>query len=221
MLFRGIFVVLALSFAVTACGEAVRPWTPPGAAARFLSRYVTGDGRVIRRDQGRDVVSEGQAYAMLIAEVAQKPSLVRTIWSWTAGHLGRQDGLFAWHATGGGQILDPQSATDADVLIAYALLRYAGTNESAMHRAGRRVARAVLANESVPLPGGTLLLVAGPWARATSPPTINPSYLMPGVFDQLGRFTGDDRWRAAATAAIALIAELTQDGRLLPPDWAA
>jgi hypothetical protein len=39
-----------------------------------------------------------------IAEVAQKPSLVRTIWSWTADHLGRQDGLFAGHATGDGQI---------------------------------------------------------------------------------------------------------------------
>jgi hypothetical protein len=44
---------------------------------------------------------------------------------------------------------------------------------------------------------------------------------MPGFFDQLGRFTGDDRWKAAATAAIALIPELPQDGLLLLPDWAA
>ena len=39
------------------------------AADRFLAGYVTGDGRVIRRDQGGDIVSEGQAYGMLIAEV--------------------------------------------------------------------------------------------------------------------------------------------------------
>jgi endoglucanase len=206
---------------MTACAQTARPSISTGAAARFLSRYATSDGRVIRHDQGGDIVSEGQAYAMLIAEVAHQPSLVRAIWSWTTDHLRRPDGLFAWHATGSGQIEDPQSATDADVLIAYSLLRYSGTDESALHRAGRRVAQAVLANESVTLPGGAPLLVAGPWARSTSPPTVNPSYLMPGVFARLGPLTGDGRWNQAAAAATALIAELTRNGRSLPPDWAA
>ena len=69
---------------------------------------------------------------MLIAEVADRPTLVRTIWSWTSAHLGRPDGLFAWHATGSRRIEDPHSAADADVLIAYALLRYS------RHRTRRR-----------------------------------------------------------------------------------
>jgi len=124
------------------------------AVTRFLNRYVTSDGRVIRHDHGGDIVSEGQAYAMLIAEVAKRPALVRTIWSWTNERLGRADGLFSWHATGSGQILNPQPATDADVLIAYALLRYRGADQAALHAAGRRVAAAVLANESVTLPDG-------------------------------------------------------------------
>jgi len=227
---------------MTACGGGARPSAPrnrPAAtntgrpvspsrtspstravAARFLSRYVTGDGRVIRHDQGGDIVSEGQAYAMLIAEVAGQPTWVRTIWSWTSGHLGRPDGLFASHASGEGQIQDPQSATDADILIAYALLRYAGLDQAALHRAGRRVAEAVLARESVKLPDGSLLPVAGPWAKSSSPPTVDPSYLMPGVFVGLARLTGDDRWNGAAYAAIALIDGLTDGGRRLPPDWA-
>ena len=190
------------------------------ASARFLARYVTSDGRVIRRDQGGDIVSEGQAYGMLIAEIADKPALVRTIWSWTAGHLMRSDGLFAWHATGAGQIEDPQSATDADILIAYALLRYAGPDQDALHGTGRRVAQAVLANESVDLPDGAPLLVAGPWAKAKSPPVVDPSYLMPSVYDALARLTGDGRWRSARVAAVRLIAGLTISGRRLPPDWA-
>nr|WP_235733865.1 glycosyl hydrolase family 8 [Mycolicibacterium austroafricanum] len=33
----------------------------------MLSRYVESDGRVVRHDEGGDVVSEGQAYGMLIA----------------------------------------------------------------------------------------------------------------------------------------------------------
>jgi Glycosyl hydrolases family 8 len=173
------------------------------AATRFLNRYVTSDGRVIRHDQGGDIVSEGQAYAMLIAEVAQRPALVRTIWSWTNERLGRPDGLFAWHATGSGQILNPQSATDADVLIAYALLRYRGADQAALQTAGRRAAAAVLANEAVTLPDGAPLLVAGPWARSSSPAIVDPSYLMPGVFDALAHLTGDARWDRASAAATA------------------
>jgi endoglucanase len=181
---------------------------------------VTSDGRVIRHDQGGDIVSEGQAYAMLLAEVAHQPALVRTIWSWTSAHLGRSDGLFAWHATASGLVPDPQSATDADVLIAYALLRYAGVDQAALHRAGRRVAEAVLSNESMTLPGGAWLLVAGPWAKSTSPPTVDPSYLMPGVFDAIGRLTGDARWNEAAGTAVTMISDLTSNGLRLPPDWA-
>ena len=185
---------------------------------RFLDRYVTSDGRVIRHDQGGDVVSEGQAYGMLLAEVAQRPALVRTIWSWTSAHLGRSDGLFAWHATGTGRVVDPEPAADADVLIAYALLRYRGTDEAALHSAGRRVAQAVLANESVTLPDGAPVVVAGPWAR-TTPATVDPSHLMPGVFDAIASLTGDGHWRSAAAAAVQMIAGMTGNGRRLPPDW--
>jgi endoglucanase len=200
--------------------QAAHSASATAASARFLARYVTSDGRVIRHDQGGDIVSEGQAYGMLIAEVANKPALARAIWSWTEGHLMQPDGLFAWHATGSGQIEDPQSATDADVLIAYALLRYAGPDQADLHGAGHRVAQAILANESVNLPDGAPLLVAGPWAKAKSPPVVDPSYLMPGVFDALARLTSDGRWRSGGSAAVRLIRGLTHEGRRLPSDWA-
>ena len=232
---RSILLVLALSLAMTACGSAQsatkstgRPPAPArpaasttrAAAKRFLNRYVTSDGAVIRHDQGGDIVSEGQSYAMLIAEVARRPALTRTIWSWTKAHLGRPDGLFASHADGTGRIEDPHSATDADIVIAYALLRYTGPDQDALHAAGRRVAKAVLANESVSLSDGTWLPVAGPWAKSTTPPIVDPSYLMPGVFAGLAGLTGDDRWNGAADAAVRLIGELTGSGTRLPPDWA-
>ncbi|HSD03747.1 MAG TPA: glycosyl hydrolase family 8 [Gaiellales bacterium] len=216
----GAVLVLALALSVPGCGGSGPASPSPSAADTFLARHVTGDGRVIRHDQGGDIVSEGQAYAMLLAEAAGRPERVRTIWSWTAAHLRGPDGLFAWHATGSGDVLDPQSATDADVLIAYGLLRYAGPGAPELHAQGRRVAPAVLAREAVALPDGAPLLVAGPWARATSPPTVNPSYLMPGIFAALARLTGDGRWARAASAAVTAVRDLTADGRRLPPDWA-
>jgi len=232
---RPIFAVVVLSLTMTACGTADNPTNPGGgptartrpasrstcaAAARFLHRYVTSDGRVIRHDQGGDIVSEGQSYAMLIAEIADRPELFRTIWSWTSVHLGRPDGLFASRATGTGQIEDPHSATDADTLIAYALLRYSGPDQDALNNSGRRIASAILAHEAVSLPDGSSLPVAGPWAKSTTPPIVNPSYLMPSVFVALAKLTGDDRWSAAAGAAIAVIDSLTDAGTRLPPDWA-
>jgi endoglucanase len=225
---RALLVVLALTPIMTACGTTATNHSPahspaptaaPRAAAeRFLARYVTSDGRVIRHDQGGDIVSEGQAYGMLIAEVAQQPALMRTIWSWTAAHLANSDGLIASHATGSGQIEDPHSATDADILIAYALLRYAGADQAALHGEGHRIADAVLSQESVNLPRGAPLPVAGPWAKATG--TVDPSYLMPSVFAALAGLTGNARWNRAAAAAVDMIRTLTNDGRLLPPDWA-
>jgi endo-1,4-beta-D-glucanase Y len=213
-------LALAGAMSLSACGGSGPPSPPANAAAGFLARYVTHDGRVIRHDQGGDIVSEGQAYAMLLAEAAGRPERVRTIWSWTAAHLRRPDGLFAWHATVSGRVEDPQSATDADVLIAYALLRYVGPGADELQSEGRRAAAAVLTNESVTLPGGAPLLVAGPWAASAAPPVVNPSYLMPGVFEALGRLTGDRRWTRAADASVTAIRELTDGGRRLPPDWA-
>jgi endoglucanase len=189
------------------------------AADRFLSRYVTSDGRVIRHDQGGDIVSEGQAYGMLIAELAGRPSLVNTIWSWTAAHLQRSDGLLKYHATGTGQIEDANPAADADALAAYALLRYSGADQARLRAAGRRIADAVLAHESV-TSGGAVVVAAGTWATHTTPTTVNPSYLMPGVFSALAKLTGDDRWQRAASTSITLVRGLTADGRQLPTDWA-
>ena len=94
-------------------------------ADAFLSTYATSDGRVLRRDQGSDVVSEGQAYGMLVAELAGMPEVASTIWSWTRDHLLTPEGLLSFHADGQGKILDPQPAADADVLAAYAS-RYDG-----------------------------------------------------------------------------------------------
>lgn len=193
---------------------------PPGSgmAGTFLSAYVTSDGRVIRHDQGSDIVSEGEAYAMLLAEVAQRPAEVRTIWRWTRSHLQRPDGLLSYHASASGQVLDKQSAADADTLAAYALLRYQGPDSSHLHQDGGRIAAAILANETV-TQNGVRVLVAGPWAMSP-PQTVDPSYLMPPVFRSLMRLTGDARWGQLAEDSVRLLQQLTSGGRQLPSDWA-
>jgi endoglucanase len=189
------------------------------AAQAFLARYVTADGEVIRHDQGGDVVSEGQAYGMLIAELAADSATVEHIWSWTKQHLQRPDGLLSYHANADGSVLDPQAASDADILIAFALLRYNGPDASSLHADGKKVAAAVLANETTQLPDSTPVIAAGPWAVG-SVSTLDVSYWMPGVYDKLAVLTGDQRWSRASSGAVRLLQQLTDNGKQLPPDWA-
>jgi endoglucanase len=199
-------------------GDGAGPSAGPQSAEHFLDTYVAEDGRVIRTDQGGDVVSEGQAYGMLVAELAGRPELVTTIWGWTKEHLLRDDGLLSWHASAEGTVTSTDAASDADVLAAYALLRYDGPDPTALHDDGSALAQAVLDHEVFWDQQGRSVLSAGQWAPAKG--IVNPSYLMPGVFEDLARLTGDDTWSALADSSTQLVGSVTQDGTLLPPDWA-
>jgi len=191
----------------------------PAAAVAFLQAYVRSDGRVSRPDQGDDTVSEGQAYGLLLAEVADDDAAFGRIWWWTREHLQRADGLLAYHADMTGRVLDEQPASDADLLIAWALLRHAGPDADSHHADGRRVAAAVLAHETAIGPTGDPVLTAGPWATAR-PVTLNPSYWSVDALSGLAELTGDARWRRLAEGVVPLAERLTDAGRLLPPDWA-
>ncbi len=210
----------SLGAAAAGCGGASAGASPPQpAAGRFLAAYAQPDGRVVRLDQGGDTVSEGQAYGMLLAEAAGNHHEFGRIWAWTRDHLQLSDGLFAWHAAPAGTITGQQPASDADLLIAWALLRYRGPGAAARHRDGRRVAAAILEHEVTTGPGGMPVLTAGPWATGR-PASLNPSYWALPAFQDLARLTGDQVWHRLAVAAVALVSGLTRDGQLLPPDWA-
>ena len=195
----------------------------PQALARadsvaFLQRYLASDGRVVRYDQGGDTVSEGQAYAMLLAVAIGQATPFADAWRWEQSHLQQADGLFSFHWSNG-TVTDPQPASDADLDTAWALIlagqRFANPTYTAE---GKAVAAAILANETATV-AGHLELVAGPWA-VTRPVVANPSYLAPEAMAALGTATGDPRWSELAASTTSMVAGLTGTGpvRLLP-DW--
>ncbi|MDQ1361186.1 MAG: endoglucanase [Acidimicrobiaceae bacterium] len=195
----------------------------PEAGARtdsvaFLHRYLAANGRVVRSDQGGDTVSEGQGYAMLVAVATGQKRAFAAAWNWDRTHLQQADGLFAYHWRNGA-VVDGQSASDADLDTAWALvLASQRFGIPAYGVEGQRVASAILDQESAVV-AGRLELVAGPWAR-TNPSVVNPSYLAPQAMEALGRATGDPRWSQLASSTTALVTDVVAHSRGgLLPNW--
>src|SRR5919198_286131 len=95
-------------------------------AAGFMDDQI----RVIDHDAGDRTTSEGQAYAMFFALVANDRSRFDRLLHWTELNLASGDfssHLPAWswgHAPGNKwSVLDSNSASDADVWMAYTLLK--------------------------------------------------------------------------------------------------
>jgi endoglucanase len=191
--------------------------TVPGAGSAFLAEYVRADGRVVRPDQGGDTVSEGQAYAMLVAAGLGDADTFDSVWTWTQTALQRPDGLLSWRWADG-RVADPSSASDADLDAARALVvagqRFGRPDYTS---AGVALGSAVLDLETVQTGAGRILL-AGQWATV-EPYAYNPSYASPGAAAVLAGASGDPRWAELASGSRAVTTALLAEAPL-PPDWA-
>ncbi len=191
---------------------------PKETSAEFLDQWVNDDGRVVRRDQGGDTVSEGQAYGLLIAIGADDEESFTRIWQWTEANLVRSDGLLAWRWDDGG-IVDSEPASDADLDAARALI-VAGErfDRPEFTTAGISLSSTILDEMTAETPLGRILL-PGLWAQGGPDYFYNPSYASPVAFALLGEATGDTRWAELEAGAGAVSAALLEESPL-PPDWA-
>jgi cellulose synthase (UDP-forming) len=187
-------------------------------AESFFSDYVQGDGRVVRTDQGGDTVSEGQAYAMLLAVALDDKARFDQVWQWTKDNLQQGDGLLAYHWSNG-HVDSSEPATDADLDAARALVLAGKRFESEDYTsAGVRIGDAVLSQETSEV-SGLPVLAAGPWARSSTP-IVNPSYFSPRAYADLASAHHDSRWDDVTGTSRSIESALTGHGSNLPPDWA-
>jgi endoglucanase len=187
------------------------------ASERFLGRYMDSDGRVIRRDQGGDTVSEGQAYAMLIAAGIGDRRSFRLAWDWARSNLQRSDGLLSYSRKG--TFVEHESASDADLDAARALALAADRfGEEDYRRDAARIAAAIVDHETAG-PKDSLTLVAGPWATS-APQAVNPSYFSPRAYGTLGRLSDAEAYAKLEASSRRIVSRLVGNPTPLPPDWA-
>ncbi len=194
----------------------------------YKSRFVAPEGRVIDWQSGGRTTSEGQAYALFFALVANDRESFRKILQWTEtnlsrGSLRRQLPSWLWEKEGEepGYVKDPNSASDADLWIAYVLLsagREWGISE--YQSLGHSLAQRIVREEVVLLPGeGPMLLPGRQGFRPDSRSyVLNPSYLAPQILRGLGKEEPQSPWPMIAENLLKLTAPGVGAGFAM--DWA-
>ena len=125
--FRGVLLVVMLSASMLATAESTwQDWDV------FAKRFITADGRVVDLTFDRKSTSEGQSYALFLALVANQRPQFDLLLKWTSDNLAHGqlgDKLPAWlwglRDDGSWAVKDANSASDADLWIAYSLLEAA------------------------------------------------------------------------------------------------
>jgi endo-1,4-beta-D-glucanase Y len=198
----------------------------------FTGRFIQADGRVVDYSTPtQQTTSEAQSYAMFFALVANDRALFDRLLNWTRANLAANQfepgnvRLPSWQwgkkADGSFGVLDPNSASDSDLWIAYDLLQ-AGRlwNEPRYAQLGRALAKQIALHEVVNLNGLGPMLLPGPQGFQTGDVTrLNPSYLPLPVLRGLAQEMPAGPWNTLAENAYKLVSVTSPRG--FAPDWAA
>lgn len=212
----------------SAAGCSAAPAQTWAAWEGFKSAFVSEDGRVIDRSQeDLRTVSEGQSYGLFFALVAQDRNAFDAILAWTennlsAGDMGKQLPAWIWGKKGDSWgVIDSNSASDADLWMAYALLE---ASRVWCHPPYADKARAlgdlILSKESMEVNGLGLSILPGHTGFVLDDGAIklNPSYVPPFVMARFANAWADDaRWAHVYLASQRLLLETGRTGSY--PDW--
>jgi len=207
---------------LSACGQPAEVGPDPAAWQAYRDSYITPAGRVVDTGQGGISHSEGQAYALLLAEAAGDRGTFERVWSWTRSHLAiRPDGLLAWRwEPGPERVTDRNNATDGDLIAAWALLRAAARWDSPAYRmeAWRRL-NAIESALVVEMPVGPVLLPGADGFVHEGVVTVNLSYWVFPALTDLRRLDPAGPWQALHRTGVALLASARFGEWGLPADW--
>lgn len=190
----------------------------------YRDRFVHADGRVI--DTGNDGIShsEGQGWGMLLAVAAEDWPAFDNIWRWTDANL-RWSGapLFAWKwDPKSAEVVDPNNASDGDILIAWALAR-AGyfTKRADLVEAAQSSAVAIRRLLTDQVAGATALLPGFTGFSKKAVATINLSYYVFPAFARLNQVDPSPLWQTLSANGAGLALRARFGPHSLPPDWLA
>lgn len=216
-----LIVCLLLICATGGCKQG--PWQ---LWTSYSGQFIDQQGRVVDPQGSDRTTSEGQAYALFFSLVDNDRTIFDKVLSWTRDNLAQGDlgtHLPAWlwgkDKDGSWKTLDPNSASDADVWLAYTLVE-AGQlwGNPAYTKLGRQVMGEIAKTEVANLPGFGPMLMPGPTGFQHGQVwTLNPSYLPLFIFEHFAAIDPEGPWGQIALSIPTVLMQSSRHGYAM--DW--
>lgn len=191
----------------------------------FKQQYISREGRVIDPSDGKNITtSEGQSYGLFFALVANDRDQFNQLLEWTENNLSAGDlsarlpgWLWGKRADGSWGILDTNSASDADLWIAYSLLEAGRIWHSRGYQLkGTLLLQRIAREEVADIPGLGHMLLPGKVGFANADSwRLNPSYQPPQLLSRLSQV--QSLWAEVGKSNQRLLLEAAPLG--IAPDW--
>lgn len=201
--------------------------TSNGNWTRYIEHFIQNDGRVIDHNDTGKSTSEGQAYALFHALVANDRGTFANVLKWLNDNLARGDMAthlpgWRWGKTQDDKwtLLEPNSASDADLWIAYSLLEASRLWNIPEHKMlGLAMLKNINASEVEQAEGLGPVLLPGKYGFKPSKCQwrLNPSYLPIQLFRGLNFHDPKGPWAKLADSSAAIIKGASPKG--VAPDW--
>lgn len=186
--------------------------------------YMTKDGRITDPQRGNISTSEGQSYMMLKSMIVNDFKTFDLVFGWSQNNLQRRDKLFSWlwgeNKTGEYTVLDKNSASDADIDIAFSLISaYEKTKNKKYLKSAIPIINSIWEKETRMI-GGIRVLMPGAEQTQSEKIEVNPSYFSPYAFRVFQKYDTKHDWNKLIDSSYHYLAKsMAQTKTGLPPDW--
>lgn len=217
-----IIIISATSF--IACGEQKKGFCLDKSYESYKRNFMNDDGRIIDYDKNNITTSEGQSYIMLRSVIMNDKPTFDLTYRWTKNNLQRKDYLFSWlwgeNPNGEYKTLDENTAADADVDIAFALiLAYERWNDTQYLQDAQNIINSIWNNETRRI-GSYLVLMPGVSQNKDEKIEINPSYFAPYEFRFFQKYDDLHDWNALIDSSYYYLNQaMAKTETHLPPNW--
>lgn len=190
----------------------------------YITEFVSKEGRVMDPDRGDITTSEGQSYIMQRTVAVNDRKNFDLTYKWTKEHLQRRDKLFSWiwgqDKKGKFRVLDRNSAADADVNIAFALiLAYERWNDKKYLKQALPIIDSIWRNETKKI--NKLRVLMPGWVQTrVEKIEVNPSYFAPYAFKFFKKYDKKHDWdKITESSYYYIMASSAKTKTGLPPNW--
>lgn len=190
----------------------------------YKENFMSKDGRIMDPDRNNITTSEGQSYMLLRCIIVGDKKTFDLVYKWTKNNLQREDKLFAWlwgkNPSGQYKTLDYNTASDADVDIALALLlAYEKWKKSYYLEEASPIINSIWNNETKRI-GDYLILMPGGEQAHSQKIEINPSYFMPNAYRYFQKYDELHDWNCLIDSSYYYLGEvMSKTITGLPSNW--